>query len=277
VPLLALKLVLVPVLVLGASVTERRWGPRAAALLTSLPVISGPLLFFFAIEQGHAFAANAAETVLVTAIAVAAAAMAYAWLSVSLPWWASLGGSGVSFGVIIGLLELVEWSVWSGLVVVVVSVTLARAVLPARSRPTFVRPRPVWDLGSRVACAVVLILCGTALASRLGPRVSGVLAALPIALFIVVASIHSQQGRTAALAFIGSFIPGMGSSVAFSATIAFAIRSLGTLFAFTLPMGLAVAVQLTVLWAETMLASRRYEEPPPDRVACDAPVGSGSQ
>jgi hypothetical protein len=259
VPLLALKLVLVPVLVLGASVTERRWGPRAAALLTSLPVISGPLLFFFAIEQGEAFAAQAAQTVLVTAVAVAAAAVAYAWLSVRLPWWASLGGSAITFGTLVGLLERVDWSLAAALVVAVMTVGLARAMLPVRSRPLPVRPRPVGDLALRAGCAVILVVGATALAARLGPQVSGVLAAFPVALFIVLAFAHVQQGRAAVITFIGSFILGMWSSVAFSSTIAFALGPLGTVCAFPLATGLAVLVQATVLWV--LLEHSRWAEP----------------
>src|SRR5260221_10047723 len=57
--LLILKLTLVPSLVLGATLAVRRWGPRIGGLLTGLPIVSGPALFFFAVEQGNAFAAVA--------------------------------------------------------------------------------------------------------------------------------------------------------------------------------------------------------------------------
>ena len=70
--LLVLKLTLVPCLVLLASLATRRWGATIGGLLTGLPIVSAPALFFFAVEQGDAFAAEASRGVIVSLLAVAA-------------------------------------------------------------------------------------------------------------------------------------------------------------------------------------------------------------
>ena len=59
--LFALKLSLVPLLIAGVTLGTRRWGPRIGGWLTALPVIAGPTLCFYAIEQGTDFAQGRAD------------------------------------------------------------------------------------------------------------------------------------------------------------------------------------------------------------------------
>lgn len=59
-PLLLLKLTLTPLVVGGASIAARRWGPAIGGWIVALPLTSGPILFFLALDQGPAFAADAA-------------------------------------------------------------------------------------------------------------------------------------------------------------------------------------------------------------------------
>src|SRR5919108_5039111 len=95
--LLLLKLTLVPALVVSVTLATRRWGPRIGGLLTGFPIVSGPALFFFAVEQGNAFAAEAARAVVVSLLGVAASALTYGWASLRTPWWLSLPLSWASF------------------------------------------------------------------------------------------------------------------------------------------------------------------------------------
>jgi hypothetical protein len=56
-----LKLVLAPLIIAAATMVSRRWGESIGGLLVGLPLTSAPVSVFFAIEQGAAFAANAAR------------------------------------------------------------------------------------------------------------------------------------------------------------------------------------------------------------------------
>jgi hypothetical protein len=49
--LVVLKLVLVPALIVSASLAGRRWGPPMAGLVASFPLVAGPALLFLAIER----------------------------------------------------------------------------------------------------------------------------------------------------------------------------------------------------------------------------------
>lgn len=57
---LAVKLLLAPSFVVGASLTARRFGPRIGGLVGGLPVVAGPILLVYALTHGRAFAADAA-------------------------------------------------------------------------------------------------------------------------------------------------------------------------------------------------------------------------
>jgi len=67
---LGLKLALVPSLIGGVTLVGRRWGPSVAGWLSAFPVVSAPILFFIALEQGSSFAANAAAATLSAVLAI---------------------------------------------------------------------------------------------------------------------------------------------------------------------------------------------------------------
>src|SRR5262245_3673272 len=88
--LLTLKLLLVPALIAAVTLASRRWGPRIGGWLTGMPLVAGPTLFFIAVEQGDAFAAQAAGATLVALIGIAAFSVSYGRLCRRLPWLVTL-------------------------------------------------------------------------------------------------------------------------------------------------------------------------------------------
>jgi hypothetical protein len=78
VPILALKLILTPILIGGASLAGRRWGPAIGGWLVSLPLTSGPVTFFLALDRGTPFAATSAVGSLMGLMAIAGFTLAFA-------------------------------------------------------------------------------------------------------------------------------------------------------------------------------------------------------
>src|SRR5207248_6545610 len=70
----------------GATLAGRRWGDRLSGWLVGLPLTSGPVVFFLAIDQGNGFATRAALAVLLGTISQAAFAVAYARAAVRGGW-----------------------------------------------------------------------------------------------------------------------------------------------------------------------------------------------
>src|SRR2546428_755376 len=166
--LLILKLTLVPALVVSVSVAARRWGPVVGGLLTSFPIVTGPALFFFAVEQGDAFAAEAARAVLVALVGVAVSGLVYAWASLGTPWWISLSACWSSFVATTLALQRTHWHVLAALAVALVSFVLAHMLLP----PSGAHAAPVrlqWDLPLRAISSMIVVVSVTALAAHLGP------------------------------------------------------------------------------------------------------------
>jgi hypothetical protein len=246
--LLVLKILLVPALVVSVTLGARRWGPRVGGFLTSFPIVAGPTLFFFAIEQGDAFVRDAARATLVALVAVSASGLVYAWASLRAPWWASLAASWTSFVVTTLSLNTVAWPVTLALLVAVGAFFLVRALLPPVRGAPVVAPRSAWDLPLRVLVAVTAVLVLTSLAEWLGPRVSGAFTAFPSALGILLAFTHAQQGPPSVIRFLHGFLPGMWSFAVFCFVLAVAIVPLGPWLAFALAIASLVPPQAVVLW-----------------------------
>jgi hypothetical protein len=76
-----LKLILTPLLIGSASLAGRRYGAAVGGWLVGLPLTSGPIALFLALERGTGFASDAAEGILVGLISVATFCLAYGLLA----------------------------------------------------------------------------------------------------------------------------------------------------------------------------------------------------
>ena len=102
--ILALKLVVTPLFIAAATAMARRFGAGVGGWLAGLPLTSGPVSAFLALEQGPTFAAHAAVGTLLGLIAVTAFCVAYARVADRLGWpLSTLVGLG-AFVLMTGLL-----------------------------------------------------------------------------------------------------------------------------------------------------------------------------
>jgi hypothetical protein len=67
-----LKLIVTPVLIAAASLAGRRWGQAVSGWFVGLPLTSGPIALFVALDHGAGFAAATAVGALAAATAEAA-------------------------------------------------------------------------------------------------------------------------------------------------------------------------------------------------------------
>jgi len=246
--LLVLKLVLVPGLVVSATVAGRRWGPRVGGLLASFPIVAGPTLFFFAMEQGDAFTAEAARGTLVALVAVAGSGLAYAWASLGTAWWVSLTVSLASFVPITLALRGLGLSAPWALAAALASFVVAGALLPASPGAPARTARSAWDLPLRTLSAMALVLTVTGLAGRLGPTLAGAFTPFPVALGVLLAFTHVQQGSASAIQFMRGFLPGMWGFSVFCFVAAVTVVPLGGWQGLLMALAPVVPIQLVVLW-----------------------------
>jgi|SRR5579871_1219309 len=245
---IAFKLTLTPVLILAASLAERRWGQTVGGWLVALPLTTGPVTFFLAMEQGTGFAARAAGGALAGATAEACFCFAFGAAAARGAPIAFASGTlaFVAAGIPIGVFRL---GLPLSTLLTVVSLVLGLGLMPRRAVANIapVRP-PAWDLPARMAVATMLVVAITTAAPLLGPRLSGLIATFPV--FVAVLGIFAmrQQGASAAQQLMRGVLAGLFSFAAFFLALGLAIESLGIAMGFIAAGLLAVAVQACSLW-----------------------------
>ncbi len=242
-PVLVLKLVFTPFIVGGATLAARRWGPAIGGLLIALPLTSGPVAFFLALDQGPAFAAAAIEGSLGGLTAIAGFTLAYAALARRGPAMAIVVASAAYVAAAVAVQPLVGGPAILPFGLALVAVTVVLRLLPppaprrARSRP------PAWDLPARMIVGTVLIVGLTSVASTLGASVSGVVATFPVYVSIIATFSHATEGSTAATGVLRGLLIGLYGTAAFMLVVNLAIvpAGIGPAFAGATALALVIA------------------------------------
>ena len=164
------------------------------------------------------------------------------------PWPVGLVGGWLVFVVTTLGLNAVSWPPMFALGTALASFVVAERLLPAVTGRVSAGVAPDWDLPLRIVAALALVLTVTHLASWLGPRLSGALTPFPVALSILMAFTHSQQGTATAITFLRAFLAAMWSFALFCFVVAVAAAPLGRSLAFVLALGAQLIVHALVLW-----------------------------
>jgi hypothetical protein len=252
---LALKLVLTPLLVGGASLAARRWGSEVGGWLVGIPFTSAPITFFLAIGPGPHFAAQTAVGILAGTISQAAVALAYGWSAKRWRWSVCLATATIAFiAITVVLLVLTATSVATFAIAVVVLVG-SLALLPRRSRmQSQPVPLPAWDLPARMIVATALVVGLTEAAPLLGPRLAGLLAPFPLYAIVLAVFAHRLQGAEPAISVLRGLLLGLFGFAGFFLTIALYLEAEGIAFAFGAAIVVALALQALSLFAGRRLA-----------------------
>ncbi|MFJ2363586.1 hypothetical protein ACIPIN_07735 [Pseudomonas sp. NPDC087697] len=248
--MLLLKLSLIPGFLLLISLAGKRWGPSVAGWLSGLPVVVGPILFFLAVEQGPAFAAQAATAALSAMFAMIAFCVVYAQAAQKLDWPAALMIALLSWATAAVVLSLIPASLVFSTLAATTALLAAPYLFPS-VQPLASGPAPKSDkLLLRMLAGALLTLAVTLLASTVGERWSGLLAVFPV--LGSVMAVFSQQTRGPAFtaALLRATATGMYSFAAFCLTLALALPHWGW-GAFVL----GVAVSLGMLLITKRLAA----------------------
>jgi len=246
---LALKLVLTPALIGVSTLVGRRWGQGVGGWLVGLPLTSGPVVLFLALEHGTAFGADAAQGALRGLVAEASFALCYAWVARQNAWpLAFLAGT---LGFAVAGLAIQSLAPPPALLVAIV---IGALVLTLRLLPRFtgvtapVRPQ-AWDLPARMVTATLLVLALTSAAGWLGPQLSGLISTFPLLAGVLTVFAHHAEGKTAAINVLRGLLLGLFSFAAFFVALGATIEPLGIATAFLAALAAALAVQTVSLLA----------------------------
>jgi hypothetical protein len=241
---LLLKLVATPLLIGLATLIGRRWGQAVGGWLVGLPLTSGPVAFFLALDRGTDFAAATTAGSLKGIAAESSFCIAYAACARRAGWPGALLAGSLTFAAAATLLSSLPPMPRPTLVAMAIGVILiALYVTPRFTAGTPAATAPRWDLAARMAATTALVVALTAAAGWLGPELSGLLATYP--LFASVLAVFGQRayGADAALNVLRGLLLGLFSFAAFFVVLGAAIVPLGIAWAFAASALAAIAAQ----------------------------------
>lgn len=230
-------------LIAAATLAARRWGPTVGGLLVGLPLTSGPVSVFLALEQGRTFAATAARGSMLGLIGVAAFCVAYARVAARLGPPGCLAIGFVAYAAVMLLAQRIEAGAWGAFVVTIAALVCALPLMPhPPGTGVEQQPPPWWDLPLRIVAATGMVLLITAVASALGPTWSGLLSPFPVFSSVLAAFAHAMSGPDAAARLQRGVVMGVFSFAAFFLVVTLLVEAQSLALAYLCATGTALVV-----------------------------------
>ena len=252
--ILLFKLLVTPLFIGGVSLAGRRWGPAVSGLLMGLPLTSGPISIFLALQYGPGFAGRAAIGNLAGQAAVCCFCLAYGRAARVLPWALSALGSLLVFLAAVALCNRHVWSLGSAALLVLAAIVLASRLLPRPAVTAAPGPPPAWDLPARMLVATAFVLALTAGARALGPQLSGLIAPFPVFGVVLAAFTHHRQGPAAAASLLRGNVVGSLAFIAFFGVIGLGLGTGALAATYGLAALAALATSAATFWAVRLRA-----------------------
>ncbi len=243
-PLLLAKLIVTPLLIGAASLAARRWGPAVAGWLVALPLTSGPVVVYVALEHGIPFGTEVGLGVVAGGFALCVYAVAYARsAAANLGPLASCAIASAGFvvaGVVVDILD--PGSLGPLAIGVALAMAAAVRLVPAARSGRGARP-PAWDLPARMLVGTLLVVGVSALAPALGARVSGLAATYPVYVSTLTVFAHRADGPMAARALLRGLVLGLFGWLGFFVVLLAAMPVIGIAPSFVAAVAGAFAIQ----------------------------------
>lgn len=231
--ILALKLILTPLLVGGSALAARRWGPSIGGWIISLPLTSGPVLAFLALDHGHAFATSAAVGSLAGLAAIGLFSIAYAWTAGRAGPIVSLLAAAAGFaGASLVLGQVTPFGIWVVFGVTLGVISLATWRIPASGQAHVDLPHPAWDIPARIVVATTIVVGLTTFAPLLGPTWSGMIATYPVYISVLTAFTHRHAGPAQARDVLAGTLVGLYGTAVFYVVVNLVLPIAGFVPAF---------------------------------------------
>ena len=244
--ILAVKLIVTPLMILAASLAGRRWGDALGGWLVGLPLTSGPVAVFLAVEHGADFAVEASAGSLAGVTAQAGFCLGYA---LAAPWgWpvALVGGAG-AFAASAAALQAGQLAPKLLFALAFGALIVTLRLLPRDFRPPAPARSPWWEIPMRMALVTGLVVAVTSFASLLGARASGVVATFPLIGAALGVFAHRAHGPRAGVAVLRGMTSALFAFAFFFFVVGLAIPRAGIVLGFSAATVAALVVQAATL------------------------------
>ena len=245
--MLALKLLLVPALLAVISMAGRRWGAGVAGWLAGFPSLTGPVLFFLALERGPEFTVQAAVVSLSTVFSAVAFGVAYSWACTRFHWFWCLACALSAWAAAALLLSHLPLTATASLAISLLTLFVAPRVYSRAQAQWGSSTMPAHELLLRMVAGAAMVLAVTAAAEALGPAWTGLFAAFPVMSTVLAVFSHRANGPGFAVALLRAMVGGFYSFIAFCLTVSvlLAHASIAVTFAAAVVVqGIAKAIMM---------------------------------
>jgi hypothetical protein len=239
---LAVKVATAVAIVVTASRAAERAGPFIGAMIATLPLSTGPVYVFLAIDHGAQFISDSARVSVASTAAIAAFVAAYAFAAQRFRTPASLALATLAWLAVAVVLQLRDWSLVEALAIYAGSFALAIRGLRrfAGVQPARPVPRAHWDLALRGALVACVVVATTFAGNVLGPSATGVLATYPVVFTCLVVILQPRCGGPFTASVLVNGLKGLvGFGIALGVLHLAAARTSAAL-ALMLALGVAV-------------------------------------
>jgi hypothetical protein len=220
----------------------RRGGLRLSGLVAAVPVLSAPALLWMCVDHGAAYAAPACTAALLATALSACFALAYGRLAARCrPLHALLLAAALAGLAALGTQDV--HGLGATLLLAALVLPLARTLLGAPGPGA--APRPLqWPRDAALTVGASALVSGAlALAAPwLGPRNSGLLAALPVVSSTSALLLHARHGAAPARSFLRGYVEGLAAKCAFLAVLAALLPLLSAAAAWALALAAALVL-----------------------------------
>lgn len=249
---LALKMAVTAGFVVVATTVAERAGPLVGGLVTTLPLGTGPVYVFLALDHGPDFIATSAVSSLAINAVTAVFIVLYAILAQKRSLFVSESAAMLVWAALAWTVHEVNGTLVFGIVlnaaVLAVCIVLSRPMLNAPMPRVAAR----WtDYALRAVLAAVLVGVTVTLSFRIGPRGSGILAVFPIIMMSVQIILHRRVGGKACAAVMANAVVGLIGFAAACVVLHFTAVPFGS------AVGLSLALCTSIAWSLLVYAARR--------------------
>jgi hypothetical protein len=250
---LAAKVAAAAAIVVAASRAAERAGPFLGAMVATLPVSTGPIYVFLAMDHGVAFVAEAATMSVAGTAAIAAFVAGHALAARRFATAGSLAIATLVWLVAALALQLRAWSFLEACLLFAAS--LAAALLGLRrfaaGATPAAGPRARLDLPLRALLVGALVVATTLASNAFGPAVTGVLATYPVVFTSLIVILQPRGGGAFAAAVL---VNGLKGLLGFGTALA--VLHVAALHMSAAP-ALLIALAVAVGWNATLTLLRR--------------------
>jgi hypothetical protein len=187
---------MMPLVIGCVTLASKKWGNLVGGMIASFPWIAGPIILFFALEQGIDFTVSSIKGVMIGIIGVLAFCFAYIYSAIKFKWYVSLLLAYLSFLTTTLLLNTVQsymsLDVW--FIISVILSLIGIKIFPRLKMQESLNQSLKYDIYLRMIIITFFVALITYLAKILGPTWSGILTPFPIITAILAAFTHYSQG-----------------------------------------------------------------------------------